>query len=161
MLNGVGGKVDDGESDRAAMIREFEEETGVHYEEWKEIASISDGTEFKVTFYAAVDYDAFQAASTTEKETIVKSDIRGRGDIVFSIDASCVYNLNWLIPLALDEKIIGPVELFYMPNSPSTGIGNFSKPELEKPTLEPQHYKEGIKAIPDNGGSDDPLHKHL
>lgn len=158
MLNGVGGKVNPGEADRVAMVREFREEAGVHFEDWKKFATISDGKEFKVTFYAAADYEAYRDVQSVEAETIVKSNIRGRGDIGFSIDASSVFNINWLIPLALDEKIVGPVEFKHLPNGPSAGTGTFgNKPELKEPTLEPQFYKEEKKMAPDNGGSDETL----
>lgn len=129
VLNGVGGKVNEGEHEYDAMIREFEEETGVHYEGWKLFAVITDKETFRVAFYAAADNDAFKNATTTEDEAVVKSNIRGRGDIGFCIDGSAVYNLNWLIPLALDEKIDGCIEFAYLPNGPSIGKGNFLIPD--------------------------------
>lgn len=129
MLNGVGGKVNEGEHEREAMIREFEEETGVHYEDWKKFAVVTDKETFRVAFYAASDYESFKNVHTTEAETIVKSNIRGCGDIGFCIDGSAVYNLNWLIPLALDEKIVFPVEFTHLPNGPSFGNGNFLNPD--------------------------------
>jgi len=129
MLNGVGGKVEKGEHERVAMIREFKEETGVHYENWKRFAIITDMKSFKVIFYTASDRKAYFDAHTVETETIVKSIIRGRGDIGFCIDGSCVYCLNWLLPLALDEKIDGCVEFIHLPSGASVGAGNFLAPD--------------------------------
>jgi len=150
-LNGVGGKVKGGECELNAMIREFEEEAGVHYEDWRKFAVITDNVNFSVSFYTAADCKAFKDAKTVETETIVKSNIRGRGDIGFCIDGSCIYNLNWLIPLALDEKIDGCVEFVHLPNGPSIGSGNFLRlnsgveAHTEEPTLEPQYYKDAKK----------------
>ncbi len=46
-LNGVGGKIEEGESSRAAMVREFEEETGlgVPEHEWEQFVAMQGNSE--------------------------------------------------------------------------------------------------------------------
>ena len=146
-LNGIGGKVEPGEWAKQSMIREYEEEAGVHYEDWIHFATITDNETFEVVFFKASDYDAYSDSMTMEGEEIVKSDVFGRaGDVTFGIDASCLYNLNWLIPLALDEKVKNPIHVVCEPGvSMGTGDFNHIGSVIEEPKLEPQFYKDDKK----------------
>jgi 8-oxo-dGTP diphosphatase len=105
LLNGIGGKIEVGESPRNAMVREFREEAGVATkpEDWEYRAHLSTGkiskTPFEIYCFRAIDQDAFKYSRTMEREMIVKVtsfDIKKRKDTL--------RNLPVLIALALDES---------------------------------------------------------
>src|SRR5574339_145798 len=52
-LNGIGGRIEDGESAREAMQREFKEEVGVDHEDWKHYCVLSDAREWSILFFFA------------------------------------------------------------------------------------------------------------
>lgn len=93
-LNGIGGKIEDGEDDSQAMRREFLEEAGVDISEamW-EVFAVVAGDWGSVTFFRV--FGPTSAVRTMESEPIE----------VHSLDAlpldECLPNLSWLIPLAL------------------------------------------------------------
>ncbi len=98
-LNGVGGKVEQGESAAGAMSREFHEETGHHVPAWawREYARLS-GNGYDVAFLWCVGPD----------ELFVDGG-RGEEDVeVVRLDEMSglhvVPNLRWLVPLALDPS---------------------------------------------------------
>ena len=105
-LNGVGGKIEKGESPAEAMIREFEEETGLRIESWTELVS-ARGDDWQVYFYFAVSNQAIYAETQeTEEVAFIPVD---RLDDFDHID-----NLRWLIPLAIDriKNYSGIIETF-------------------------------------------------
>lgn len=83
LLNGVGGKIADGESPLDAMVREFEEEAGprVPGDEWTWFATLRDDRDEVFCFTGASEL-AF-ATKTNEKETIIRDPlpITGNGYI--------------------------------------------------------------------------------
>lgn len=91
-LNGIGGHVEANESPKDAMIREFEEEAGVHYEDWELFARLS-GDFGTVFFYRAFSDTAFYLDSKTDEEINLYA---------FSLmDYSrCIPNLSFLLPIA-------------------------------------------------------------
>lgn len=91
-LNGVGGKIGQGESPADAMCREFVEEAGARVSDWREFALLK-GQDGQVHFFAAHgDYGI--ASPTDEKVGWYKiSDLR---------NLPIIENLEWLVPLALD-----------------------------------------------------------
>ena len=105
-LNGIGGKVEQEDSDiTAAMVREFFEETGVQTiaNDWENFAYGSND-EFTVFFFRGSNTEYFQKAKTMETEEV------GRFYIGNGVDRSAMANLQWLIPLAVcSEPIAGPV----------------------------------------------------
>lgn len=103
-LNGVGGKFEEDldPSLSAAMVREFHEETGalVKDEEWTLFCVYSGGEGddmYRVYFFKATP-DVFPevTSKTDEKVEIVSAK---------NIPQDTIYNLHWLIPLALDESM--------------------------------------------------------
>jgi len=95
--NGVGGKIRDGESPHEAMVREFEEETGLYIEEWQELCMLRQIGVYEVVFYKAIDESAL-SARTQEDEQVILVD-PGR------LPSNVIPNLKWLVPMCLDKTI--------------------------------------------------------
>ncbi len=95
LLNGVGGKIEYGETPRQAMIREFNEETGVLLRTWRQIAATTDHKNYIVYFFSAVNESFHRVKTKTDEHVdIYDSHICGRG---------VVENLKWLIPLSVQK----------------------------------------------------------
>ncbi len=99
LLNGVGGKIELGESPKQAIVREFEEETGVKTSEseWKLFAIIGRESQFKVYFFVAITDKMFKA-KTVEKEEVGIYDVS-------KLPINIIPNLQWLVPLSLDKEV--------------------------------------------------------
>jgi 8-oxo-dGTP diphosphatase len=94
-LNGVGGKIDEGEEPAAAMRREFLEEAGADVKDWKEflLLKVQDG---QVHFFVAHG----------EHEIKSQTDEKVRWYKVSEINSlPVIHNLRWQIPLALDRGV--------------------------------------------------------
>jgi 8-oxo-dGTP diphosphatase len=96
-LNGVGGKIEEGESPEAAMRREFREETGIDHSGWHPLVTLT-GEDWQVVFFYAVAVpDEFEYAETKEGEEVAKIPV----DRLLAGYFEHIPNLDWLIPLAL------------------------------------------------------------
>lgn len=97
-LNGVGGKVEEGEDLDTAMTREFQEETGMDVPEhmWRKYCTTiaRDGTVHFFTTYA--NFDSRVIPQQLEVEKIVWKHYD-------PLAANVIDNLRWLIPMALAE----------------------------------------------------------
>lgn len=108
-LNGVGGKIEDGETSSEAMSREFWEETGANIKDWKYIASLF-GEIWVVEVFTTTDQKAFEVASTTTDEEIVKLPV-----IELFLRNDAISNVYWLVQLCRNHKdIITPVSVGYI-----------------------------------------------
>ncbi|MBD2816275.1 NUDIX domain-containing protein [Xenorhabdus sp. Flor] len=98
-LNGVGGKIETGETPQQAMAREFAEEAGIETnpDEWKLFTVLTRPDVYQVNFLYTYD-DRIYSAKSIEKEVvdIYETDV---------LPGNVIYNLRWLIPLALDEHL--------------------------------------------------------
>jgi 8-oxo-dGTP diphosphatase len=93
-LNGVGGKIENGEVPSDAMVREFKEEAGASVSTWKLFRTEKFPTGVKVHFFTAVATEAqWSAVRTAESERIIK----WYGGYE---DSALMYNLKYLLPMA-------------------------------------------------------------
>lgn len=98
-LNGIGGKIDGRETALEAMIREFQEETGVltKAKDWSHVCTLRFPYA-EVEFYAAKSTIYFDSAHTTTDESVVKCSM---ADVLFwAKPAPAVENVPMLIQLS-------------------------------------------------------------
>lgn len=98
-LNGIGGKVEDGENFLDCMIREFKEETGAEVRNWEQFA-ILHFREGQVAFFRAFASGVILHTTTDEQVGWYSLSVL---PLAHSLN-SCVSNLAWLIPMALDMQ---------------------------------------------------------
>jgi 8-oxo-dGTP diphosphatase len=106
-LNGVGGKVESGETFRMAMEREFQEEAGMSVDSWKETVLLS-GEFYEVQFFWAIG-DLSKAVSMTDE----KLEIHRIDSIINNRDV--LTNLKWIIPVLFDKTIDNLVAIEMVP----------------------------------------------
>ena len=105
-LNGIGGSIEefDGAANEGAnrtglnaMVREFREETGFQTEPaaWHQFHTMG-AEDWQVQCYRAFSIPLHKLKTTTEEEVIV---VRA-----YSLPQDVLFNLRWLIPLALDPQ---------------------------------------------------------
>lgn len=107
-LNGIGGKVEHGETIRRAMQREFEEETGcwTSQNDWRQVAVLSysdkngQGDHATIFFFEMRDEHWNRKIETKTDEKVDWYDVNA---IITS--PTIVPNLRWLIPLALEGDV--------------------------------------------------------
>jgi len=93
-LNGVGGKVEPGETVREAMRREFREEAGLDIADWQKVVVLS-GPDWRGHFFRASG-DVGAARALTDEALEVHP--------AASLPPDAVSNLRWIVPLALDDE---------------------------------------------------------
>jgi len=99
--NGVGGKIDPGETPAQAMVREFREETGVEIieDDWHQYATLN-AINYDIHFFWAASSSMFQCR-TMEKEPIkvwFVPDLMGESNVM--------PNMRWMIPYLQDADMI-------------------------------------------------------
>lgn len=116
-LNGIGGKIEPGETARQAMVREFREETGYFTFEgdWS-LRVIHRGPGHVVYFFRA---DRAQTVELRYDGEEPCEWVDGR----YLSNHSVVPNLHWLIPLCLDDALQFPIEIFDRADPAGDGIG--------------------------------------
>lgn len=116
-LNGVGGKIEPGETPFQAMVREFKEETGLQVDNWKPLADVN-GEDWRVHFFFAQDdKNQFEYAKTMETEEVGKIEVDRLGEF------ECIPNLYWLVPMAV-ARIKTPGENIVIGSRWQQGQGN-------------------------------------
>lgn len=108
-LNGVGGKIEQGELPIDAMRREFGEEAGVSIYNWSlDVVITSDNC--IIHCYSATAFDQEWAAiRSMEEEKIGKYSV---ASIHLYHENFIMTNLRFLMPLALSKTILKPVHFF-------------------------------------------------
>lgn len=105
LLNGVGGHCIENEIARDAMIREFKEETGVLIGNWTCFAvGINTEDTVEVLFYKAFNKEYENVKSVTDEELYI---IDVNDFIRNAENFPSIFNIRWLIQLALDDKTSG------------------------------------------------------
>lgn len=94
-INGVGGKVEPEEFPFDAMIREFQEETGVEFVDWDKFAKLESPRSEIWVYRGFTTADVVDSVRTMEDEAVVVFEHR------YLRVLNTVPNLQWLIPLAL------------------------------------------------------------
>lgn len=92
---GVGGKIEKGERPRDAMIREFEEETGIPDTSWQHMCTLWVDGEWEVFFYWSIG-DIHSAKATTDEAPEVVPTNKLPDDVI--------ENIPWLVHLAMDRN---------------------------------------------------------
>lgn len=93
LLNGVGGKVEEGEYALDAMEREFEEEAGLRYDNWHHFGFLK-GTDWVVYLYTATLTNQ-QLADIDCNKTDENITITNISNLFYTVP-----NLRWLVPMA-------------------------------------------------------------
>lgn len=95
-LNGIGGRVEKGESPRDAMVREFKEETGVEVTDWRCFLMLRHRKALVYMFTSTTPNRLPIYSPTDEKVDYWLAELIGS---YYTID-----NLKWIIPLARSKS---------------------------------------------------------
>jgi 8-oxo-dGTP diphosphatase len=101
-LNGVGGKLELGETPSQAMRREFREEAGLDVESWEQVLTITgEPTAFDPSGWQGHFFRAFGDVDTVR--TLMDEPLEVHPTL--PVPAGTIPNLMWMIPLMLDEDV--------------------------------------------------------
>lgn len=89
-LNGIGGKIEEGESPSDAMTREFKEEAGLTITDWRLFCNLGDESTYQIYCYFSFSE---KVAETITEEKVSKQYSK-------SLPEDVIPNLKWLIPMA-------------------------------------------------------------
>ncbi len=108
LFNGVGGKVEEKEGWRAAMAREWREEVEglmIPGSEWSHVVTILDDQDrYELRVFRAFHHHAAFVRSRTD-ELVQKTEV------VDLPNEDTVPNVQWLVPMCLDECVGIPVTM--------------------------------------------------
>jgi 8-oxo-dGTP diphosphatase len=96
-INGVGGKIEEGEDSLGCIVRETLEETGLYTDphDWINFALML-GKDWSVEVYALVHNGSLEDAKTAEDQKIEWFNPK-------NLPTNVVGNLHWLIPAAIEK----------------------------------------------------------
>jgi len=104
--NGIGGKMEKGESPVEALVREFREETGISTRplEWAHMVTLvcPGGTVFFFRAYAPTDIFEGFPRNNDNGEEIDWQEIEG-------LPENTITNLRWLVPFCAYQKLEHPI----------------------------------------------------
>lgn len=132
LWNGIGGKIEDGETPHQAMVREFEEETGLSTceSDWTHRVTLSfDGG--KVYFFLARSPVSPVLPAFRREEPV-------SWHLLDALPKNVIPNLRWLVPLCLDTDLAVPIEIEDV-STTTTGAAAREKAEarLDRPVAAP------------------------
>lgn len=107
LLNGVGGKVNEGETPASAMQREFNEEAGVWVDKWEKFLILT-GSDYDVHFFRAFckpEFHTLVLTMTDETVLVVKLKDLYINWVEQREKWRTIPNLQYIIPMALDCEI--------------------------------------------------------
>lgn len=98
LLNGIGGKIEDGESPEDALTREFLEETGIESNvyQWRGVTTLGS-EDWTVYIYFTDQLDISKVQSITEEEVGIYSV-----DTILLERTRSLSNVPWIISMMLD-----------------------------------------------------------
>lgn len=105
-LNGIGGKIEPGETPAQAMCREFREEAGLDLSDWREFCTLKWGNHAIIHFFTSVIPNG-ERIHSNEDEYIDWYSVNTKHDVI--------PNLRWLIPLALDPDKLNAIVIDQSP----------------------------------------------
>lgn len=110
-LNGVGGKIENGETPINAMSREFAEETGVDYFLPWGFKTLLTGKFFDLYVYCA--YDSVEDIMSLDQKPNDRGEVfKVIGvDDVFKNRSQMISNIPWLIGICLDDDFVCNYEI--------------------------------------------------
>jgi 8-oxo-dGTP diphosphatase len=114
-LNGIGGKIEEGETPEQAMVREFREEAGVEITDWRIFARLhwsggivyffsSIGKPALGTYHGTIRSMTDELVSWYSVHDLLNTDINPEA-MVQPVGTRVLPNLRWLVPMALDDHI--------------------------------------------------------
>ncbi len=115
-LNGIGGKLEAGETPLDAMRREFREEAALDIADWQQILTLT-GRDWQGHFFRA--FGPIEEARTVTDEALEIHPTR-------PLPHDTIPNLHWMIPLLLDDEPVRgdySVELLTEGGAKSNNLG--------------------------------------
>lgn len=106
-LNGVGGKIEDGESPLKAMVREFQEETGLDTEEkeWTYCGKFTEVINTDILYSGQANIYVYKCISDkgSSAESLTE-EVVGNFKVSYLKNLPLMKSLNWIIPLLQYEQ---------------------------------------------------------
>ncbi len=104
LLNGIGGKLEEGETPYECMIREFHEEAGVYHHEWDHVTTM-EGYEDDGELWHVHIFKAF--VNTFPDDLTMITDVGEQIEVhdAEALPETIVPNLRWIVPLCRETNL--------------------------------------------------------